>query len=295
VALAVLASGSVAGIVSASSSKPVLESAFVRSYGRVPSRPGVDSSASQNWAGYVQQASSENTFTSVTDTFNVPTLETTDLPRHTVLAAADWVGIGGYTYFGTLGTVDPTLVQAGVQAQIEVTKQKTRIAYYAWTEILPEYEKPLHLIISPGDSIRATVTETAADQWLMQVQDATTGKTKRRLVTYDSSGLSAEAIHERPCTGNPCNPSDLNHSSLAPTSDVTFDPGYASLSTPGTTPVYQSLLGAFTGLPPNDFVNLNEVVMDSGPSEDATPSVPNTLDSGFTVADGTQAPPPPNN
>jgi hypothetical protein len=295
VALGILASGTVAGAASGTRSRSVVEGVFIRSDGPAPNRFGFDSSASENWAGYVQQASSENTFTSVTDSFNVPTLISTGLPRRTLLAAADWVGIGGYTYFGTLGKVDATLIQAGIQAQIEITKQKTRVSYYAWTETLPQYEKPLHLAISPGDLITATVTETGTDRWLMEVQDVTTGKTKQRLVTYDSSGLSAEAIHERPCTANPCDPSNLNHSSLAPTSDVTFDPGYTSLSTPGTSPVYQPLLGALTGLPSNDFVNLNELVMQAADTDFALPSAPNAADDGFTVADGSQAPPPPDN
>ena len=245
--------------------------------------------SSYNWAGYVQQATARDTFTSVTDTFNVPTPTSSDLGTGQQLVAA-WVGIGGYTYLGTLGVVDPTLVQAGIQVEVKTTKRRSGIIYSAWTEDLPHPERRLPLVVAAGDTVTATVSEISANTWVMEVHDVTTGKTKHRTLTYDASGLSAEAILETPCLGNSCS-SSHRYAPLAPTTNVTFYPGYASISAPGTPPVEQPLLGTIAGLPPGDFGVLTEVALDGGGS--ATPSAPNATDDGFTVADGTEAPPPP--
>jgi hypothetical protein len=226
---------------------------------------------SENWAGYAQATEAQDTFTQVTDTFIVPTVDTSIKGTQ---FASDWVGIGG------LVTYDRSLVQAGIQAE----NHKGTVSYTAWTEILPHDEKPLAMTISAGDTVTVTVQETAKNRWLMQVQDGT--QIGSRTVKYRSLGESAEAIQERPCVRGNCSaPNDF--ATLAQTSNVTFVPGFFSVTPPGQVPTETPLLvqGMFEGLV--------DVIM-QGPSsyDDAAPSPPDAANDGFTVADDTIPPPP---
>jgi hypothetical protein len=235
---------------------------------------------SDNWSGYAQVSTSSDTFTEVTDTFVVPTVG--PVAKGTQYAA-DWVGIGGFN--------DPTLVQTGIQvvAQAKTRTHPSRVLYDAWTEVLPKAEKPLTLTISAGDTVTATVRETSTNMWQMEVDDITTGESAQPpAVPYTSSGLSAEAIHERPCVRAPCKAVDLAH--LAQTPDgVPFGPGFYSVVPPGATPVNEPLLEAVANLTLNDIIMTNNKETKSI----ATPSGPSTEDDSFIVADGTTPPTPP--
>ncbi|MGH9016750.1 MAG: G1 family glutamic endopeptidase [Acidimicrobiales bacterium] len=241
---------------------------------------GATAIASDNWSGYAQVSTTDDTFTQVTDTFVVPTVEASAKGKQFV---ADWVGIGGYS------AGDDSLVQTGIQAVIKTKKRGSNVVYDAWTEHLPKAEQPLALTISAGDTVTATVQETATNTWLMEVTDVTTGLSAESTVSYVSSGLSAEAILERPCIKSPCAVRDLAH--LAQTSNITFGPGsYSNEIVPaGQTPTEEPLLGTVAGR------TLADIVMtdNSGTSTIATPSPPSTALDAFAVADGDVAPPPP--
>jgi hypothetical protein len=233
---------------------------------------------STNWSGYVQSTNEAGTFTEVSDTFVVPTI--TAMPKG-VQYAADWVGIGGYS------SGDSTLVQDGIQAFVRTKKHHTTVSYDAWTEHLPQVEKPLDLTISPGDTVTAIVQETTPDHWLMKVTDDTTGSSDSSSVIYTSSGESVEAIHERPCIKSPCTKAkDLAH--LAQTTNVTFAPGTYSVAPAGTTPVPQPLLLQVAGQS-LDTVNM----INNQGAQIATSSNPSTASDGFVVADGSSKPAPP--
>jgi hypothetical protein len=77
---------------------------------------------------------------------------------------------------------------------------------------------------------------------------------------------------------------------LAQTSNVIFDPGYFSETAPGATPVDAPLLGP---APQAILIGLNMTDADADMARIAVVSAPNTANDGFTVADGTTAPPPP--
>ena len=81
----------------------------------------------------------------------------------------------------------------------------------------------------------------------MTVDDTTTGQTQSRTVKYRSKGLSAEAIHERPCLGD-CGSTSPDLATLAKTANVDFGPGTYSESAPGAVvspkPLLQSVTGA---------------------------------------------------
>jgi hypothetical protein len=242
---------------------------------------GVSNDASTNWSGYAQVATVQGTFTGVSDTFVVPTVAT-DIPGRQFVA--DWVGIGGYD--------EPTLVQTGIQAVVLTRNGRRVVMYDAWTEHLPQAERTIkNLPISAGDKVTATVQETALNTWSMEVVDDTTGGQASKTISYNSSGESAEAINERPCLRSPCASRDLAH--LAQTPDITFAPGFFSVTPVGQTPVEQPLLAPAND--PNTVISLVDIVMtnNSDSAAIATPSGPDTADDGFDVADGSEQPLPP--
>jgi hypothetical protein len=238
--------------------------------------PGVSATPSTNWSGYVQQTLVNGTFTEVSDTVVVPTVVAGKAGEQ---YAADWVGIGGAI------TTDSTLVQDGIQTIVTKRGRKTNVSYGAWTEVLPKPEDPLTLTVSAGDTVTSTVWESDKNEWTMTVDDVTTGKSQSRTVPYTSKGLSAEAIHERPCIRGQCDfPRDL--AALAHTTNVTFGPGSLSEAAPGATPVPEPLLGSVNG------ATLTEIVMTNnrGTQNIATPSAPDADNEAFAVAYGAVAP-----
>jgi Peptidase A4 family len=277
-AIMVCSSAAISGgpaVAQAPARRPPMSGLFVPASGPSSIRTlrGVENyTTSENWAGYVQSAKTQDTFTQVTDTFVVPTVDTS---IEGIQDAADWVGVGGF------GTGDRSLVQAGIESENDAGT----VYYTAWTETLPHPEDPLDMTISPGDTVTVTVQEIAKNRWLMQVQDG--AQIGSRTVHYRSLGLSVEAIHERPCIRGSCTkPNDF--ATLAQTSNITFVPGFLSVSPPGQTPIEIPLLV------PGMFGGPGAVIMQGANSyDDAAPSLPDAANDGFTVADDT-IPPPPN-
>jgi hypothetical protein len=228
---------------------------------------GFSQLGSYNWSGWAQGAPS-GTYKSVTDTWIVPTVNTSLSGDQ---YSSDWVGIGGLN--------DSTLVQAGTEAD----NIGGTAFYQAWTEVLPAPENPLTLTVHPGDKITTTIKFTAKSaSWKMTVKDVTTHKTGKRTVSQGVAGsteASAEAIHERPCIADGCTSvSDL--ANLTQTTNVTFDPGKwgtTSLMTPA----------------PGATVDQISMVNNADTAVIASPSNPDADNDGFTVADGSVQPPPP--
>jgi hypothetical protein len=272
-----------AGGASASVVGPVVANG-TRIAGAVPphlhATRGVTATGSTNWSGYAQVSTTRGTFTQVIDTFVVPTIVPSGKGTQYV---ADWVGIGGYD--------DGTLVQDGIQAVIHTRRQHSTVTYDAWTEHLPQAEKPLDLTVSAGDTVTAFVQETAKNMWLMEVEDVTTGLSASTSVKYASSGLSAEAIMERPCIRAPCATRDLAHLAAQSSAEM-FGPGsYSGEIVPaGQTPTEEPLLATVPGLTLADIVMTNNT--ETTPI--ATPSGPSSEEDGFAVADGADPPLPPN-
>jgi hypothetical protein len=235
--------------------------------GARPAVPGIAAAYSYNWSGYQQTTGTRGTYTAVRDYWTVPTVNTAPSGDQ---YSSDWVGIGGAT--------DSSLVQDGTEADhIGGTAH-----YDAWTEILPAGEVVITgLAIHPGDKIEGLVQETSAGTWQLTVYDLTTGQHGGRTVTYSSSGLSAEAIHERPLAGG-------GLSVLAATTNVTFEPGAYTTSAPGTQS-WQPLLSPAAGAT----VDEDFMVSNSGTTVIAAPSAGDPYHDGFRVADGATSPPAP--
>lgn len=152
----------------------------------------VGSNLSYNWAGY--QATG-GTFTGVSGTWTVPSVPSANSTE----ADATWVGIGG--------VASHDLIQAGTQALINGSGAP---AYQAWYEILPNTTQQVPLTVSAGDSMSASITETAAGsgEWNVSIRDNTTGQSYQTTLAYNSSQSSAEWIEEMPSDGSSFVPLD---------------------------------------------------------------------------------------
>ena len=153
-----------------------------------PSSAAITSDTSTNWSGY---AATGGTFTSVTGTWNVPTVSTT-----TSGSDATWVGIGG------INSTD--LIQAGTEA----TVSGGEVAYNAWIEMLPAASRPVSLSVNPGDSVTVTITQKGTLDWLIEMKNNSTGNRYSTTVQYRSSRTSAEWVQEAPSIGRGVVPLD---------------------------------------------------------------------------------------
>ena len=73
--------------------------------------------------------------------------------------------------------------------------------YEAWVEMLPRASRPVPLRVHAGDSVTASISEQATDQWLIEFSNNTTGQTYQQTQQYSSSHSSAEWVEEAPSGG----------------------------------------------------------------------------------------------
>jgi hypothetical protein len=141
-----------------------------------------------NWAGYALAGS---TFTSVSATWVVPTVECSD---PTTTYADEWIGIDGLSSL--------TIEQIGTETDC-IDGQPV---YSAWYEMLGDTavgdgnQVATGGVLSPGDTVHASVTETAG-VWTLVLTDLSAGWTST--IVEDSptptpAQSSAELIVERP-------------------------------------------------------------------------------------------------
>jgi hypothetical protein len=154
-----------------------------------------DTVSSSNWAGYVDTPASGDSYTSVSASWTVPDIS----DSFEGSAAAQWVGLGGYS------TSD--LLQIGTLEYISGGE----VCYAVFYEKLPDVAQQI-ADISAGSSITASVSEAedSSDTWNLTYTVVTASgntETSTVSVTLDSSyaeeiGTSAEWISEDPATGN---------------------------------------------------------------------------------------------
>ena len=151
--------------------------------------PLMPSANSHNWAGY---EASGTGFSAISGSWNVSSPGATS----TTAGDATWVGIGG------MQSAD--LIQVGTRALIA----DGAVSYEAWYELLPRAAVPVPLSISAGDTIDATVLQTAPDEWRITLLDASTGKQFVTTLSYHSSESSAEWVEEAGGDGTKLTPLD---------------------------------------------------------------------------------------
>jgi serine protease len=165
----------------------------------------------------------------------------------------EWVGIDGAT--------NTSLIQAGV-AEYGCGSQE---CLTPWWEVLPAAATDIPMAVAANDQVTVTIAQVSGSAWDITLADDTTGHTFSQAVTYTGPGASAEWIVE--------DPTNAQTGTLSPFADYT--------------------LTTFSGLGisggPQE--TLTEAVMLQGATQLSTPS-PWTA-SGFNVAYGDVAPPPP--
>lgn len=139
---------------------------------------------SSNWSGYVERG---GPFTSVTGTFNVPSLTLGGGSE-----ASEWVGIDGDS--------NQDLIQAGVAQSTSTFTGRRQV--YAWWEILPAPETRISMTVSPGDQVTVTITQVATGSWTIKLVDGTSGQSFQLTTPYSGAATSAEWIVEAPTSGS---------------------------------------------------------------------------------------------
>ena len=213
---------------------------------------------STNWSGYAVTGST-GSFHAVTGCWDVPSV-TVSSPDS---AASSWVGIDG---FGNDHNGDE-LIQTG-------TTQESNggvLYYFAWWEILPATSKYL-FNVDPGDTICASITEGASNEWAITIQDRTLDLTFSTVQPYSGAQASAEWVMEAPatCALQSC------QLPLASYGQMSFDAGTVNGGNPG---LNAGDAGAM--------LNGSQTAVISAPS------LPDADTDGFNVIDGSSAPPPP--
>jgi hypothetical protein len=144
---------------------------------------------STNWSGYAV-TSRRHLIAAVSGTFVVPAAKSSLIPRF----AATWAGIGGYK------TGD--LIQAGTGE--DSTGRPFGRRYFAWYELLPRSEQPIHQCIGdsscavqPGQRITVTIRRLGDARWSIFIADQGHWHWSKR-VHYRSTRSSAEWILEAP-------------------------------------------------------------------------------------------------
>ncbi len=148
----------------------------------------VSTAKSGNWAGLVTKAAS-GTYQGVYASWRQPAVSASADNRY----SCTWVGIDGAT------KSDPALVQTGTEADWV----KGHPVYYAWYEMLPDYQVRLTysngspVPVRPGDAMSANVYKSAnPGTWTMVLSDTTQHWKFSAPFTYTAPGASAEWVEE---------------------------------------------------------------------------------------------------
>ncbi|HEY1920298.1 MAG TPA: G1 family glutamic endopeptidase [Streptosporangiaceae bacterium] len=155
---------------------------------RVPGHaPDLTQQQSFDWAGYVDDNTSGNTYKKVTGRWAEPAITCTKQDQIAVF----WVGLDGYSGSST--------EQAGTLAQcFEGTAH-----YYTWWQISPAKSSPVEIgsTVKPGDEINAAVSVAGTNYTLRVTDSTTTGNSFTAHQTCAASTCpdsSAEWIAEAP-------------------------------------------------------------------------------------------------
>jgi len=166
----------------------------------------VNGRLSSNWSGYV---AARGHYSGVGASWVVPTLAATT----TLMTDVAWVGIGG--------SKSKDLIQAGTHSAV----QNGRVQYWAWYELLPDYQKPIPLVVKGGDKVTVDLTEVSQDLWFLSFVNETTGAYHGQALEYRSRNNSAEWIQEMPVVYG--RDGDRVYAPLSEFGTVTFSDAYA--------------------------------------------------------------------
>ena len=192
---------------------------------------------SLNWSGY--SASGAAPYTSIAATWTQPAVNCVKTPT---AYSSFWVGLDGWK--------TPTVEQTGVEA---ACFEGTPI-YFAWYELYPKEPVakmlPRKDLVSPGDTLTASVTYLQKGKFAMTLSD-TTRHWSHTVKKADKTAQlgSAEVIAEAPANRNEILPlADFGSVSF---SGVSIDGAPLSGSTPGLEPITMASSGHVTEAEPS--------------------------------------------
>jgi hypothetical protein len=138
---------------------------------------------STNWSGY---ALAGGPFTSVSGTFNVPTITA---GGNSQMSAAEWAGIDGW------GPGATSIIQAGVD---ESYSPQFGIVTFPWYELYPAPSFPIPMPVLPGDQVTVSISQVSPGLWDLLVQDNTNTQSFNAEFNYTGQQSTAEWIMEAP-------------------------------------------------------------------------------------------------
>jgi hypothetical protein len=127
---------------------------------------------SLNWSGYEQGLLRRTEpFTQISATWTVPAASSARPGEFE--ASAVWVGIGGGCpdVNCSPSEIDPTLVQAGTEQDVDANGNPI---YYAWVEMVPTPAEPVLFHVQAGDVMSVDVRTHEAGHWTLTVVEAPT-------------------------------------------------------------------------------------------------------------------------
>ncbi len=147
---------------------------------------------SLDWGGYAVSSNvlfPKPQVTGINGSWTVPMVAVSPLDTF----SAAWIGIGGQS--------DTTLIQVGS----EHDSINGKAVYSLWYEMLPDNAITIpNIEISTGDKITASVSlaNSNTNEWIIEINDVTTGQSFKQNFSYNSSRLTAEWVIERPTVNN---------------------------------------------------------------------------------------------
>lgn len=131
--------------------------------------PPTAQNLSDNWAGYVVDSSSA-LITDAQGDWTVPTLNCSDTPNSD---SAVWIGLGGQQW--ATGGSSGALLQTGTNSDC-VNGVQTNEGWWEVVPATPNYQQTFTSFpVSTGDSIQASVYQSATGAWVTLLVDANTG------------------------------------------------------------------------------------------------------------------------
>ena len=156
----------------------------------------VGANQSFNWAGYVQGRIAKGTdFHSVAAEWIVPKVKQRN--RGVAEHSSSWIGIGGGCLDTACTLTDSTLIQAGIEHDVD---ESGAAHYYAWWETIPAPLIRTELPVRAGDKVRVNITESTAtpEVWTITILNLTTAGSFSLTLPYASTYGTAEWVIETP-------------------------------------------------------------------------------------------------
>ena len=156
----------------------------------------VGANESLNWAGYTQGTLEKGiTFHSISGEWIVPKAK--QHKKGEAEYSSSWIGIGGSCLDAACTLFDPTLIQAGIEHDVDANGTPS---YYAWWEAIPAPLIRVDLAVSAGDHVRVVISEDGQvpELWTITISNLSTAAVFSLTAPYTSTYGTAEWVIETP-------------------------------------------------------------------------------------------------